>query len=182
MGKNVEVLTDGRIGRRVMLQLPPLNYRTMSPPQGMLRVQEAEEFCALYEKIWNTSAIFEGIIRIDFEAPRIGRREQWNYKGVTKHRHPKTGQLEPLCLVILQSLIGTPCAVRTQGGKKQLAISEPHIALYAKSTPLREPGGPLPVPHLAEAARQGYTCIYESDVKEVTVAMDGTTTITEIGH
>ena len=182
MGKQIDVLTDGRIGRRVTLQLPQLNYRAVSPQQGMLRVQEAEEFCGLYEKIWTTSAIFEGIIRIDFSAPRIGRREHWNYKGVTRYRHPKADQLEPLCLVVLQSLIGTPCAVRTQGGKKQLVVTEPHIALYAKSAPLREPGGPLPVPHLPEAARQGYACIYESDVKEVTVAMDGTMTITEIGQ
>ena len=182
MGKQIEVLTDGRIGRQVTLQLPPLNYRATSNPQGRLSEGDMQEFCALYEKIRTSEFVPEGLLRIDFNAPRIGRRERWNYEGITS-RHPEVDRLEPLCLVVLQTISEwTYCRIQTHAGRKQLVITIPYVAVYAKARPSREPGGPLPVPDLPETARRGYACVYSSDVQELTLAMDGTATLRELGR
>jgi hypothetical protein len=178
--KHSNPLTDSDVRRKLTLQIPELDsFIRTSDPRGQFSVTDAAEFCALYKKIERTSFVTEGIARIDFDATPLRRRQSWIY-GLRGRVHPQASGFEPLRLVMLQSVgAWTTCEIRC-GSKHALVITNPHIAIYARSASTPNPGGPLPVPTLPDVAKHGYRAVYEYDVREVAIELNGgRTSITE---
>lgn len=178
MREKGHVLAGPGIGRSTVLRLPDWDFWHTTPPGDLLAADIAWEFCANYRKLQEGSFITEGIIRVDYHPEQPFR--SWEY-GVATQMHGAS-KLTPLCLVILQTLVEpTTCRLTKRDERNALVIGSPYVAIYAKaaSRSADRQQGPLPVPMLPLAAEEGYTAVYSSEVREVTIFMDGTAQIAE---